>query len=248
MHVTADSEIGKTRNSNEDYIGYFKNKQGALIAILADGVGGNVGGDVAASMTVDFIGENFQNYHISSINETKLWLSNIIKQANENILSYGKTNEKFSKMATTVVIAIFFGNQYLLTHLGDSRCYLYRNNTLQQLTEDHSYVNYLIDKGKIKSSDDVDANMRNVIVKGLGVSEDADVDISNNALLPDDVVMVCSDGLTKMVDDTNIQNVFQKNISDDSKVNALMDLANENGGKDNISVLIINNRLGSDRL
>jgi PPM family protein phosphatase len=247
MQVTAISVIGKVRDTNEDYVGYFKNSQGALIAILADGVGGNLGGDIAASMAVDFIGSAFENYHISSLVETEEWLSAIIKTANAKILQYGEQNIKYKNMATTLVVAIFFGNQYLLTHLGDSRCYRLRNNVLKQLTTDHSYVNFLIKEGALSPNDRVSDQLRNVIVKGLGVSNDANVKITKVKLIPGDVLLFCSDGLTKMVNNQVIQAVLNGNQDDQNKIKELVDIANQNGGEDNISLIIINS-MGSNVL
>lgn len=247
MQVTATSVIGKIRDTNEDYVGYFTNSQGALITILADGVGGNLGGDIAASMAVDSIGSAFENYHISSLEETEKWLSLIIKKVNDNILQYGEQNTKYKNMATTLVVAIFFGNQYLLTHLGDSRCYRLRNNVLKQLTVDHSYVNFLIKEGALAPNDNVDDQLKNVIVKGLGVSDEANAKITNINWLPNDVLLLCSDGLTKMVDDEAIQDVLNKNQDDQSKMKELVNMANQHGGEDNISLIIINS-MGSNIL
>ncbi|MBI0090865.1 Stp1/IreP family PP2C-type Ser/Thr phosphatase [Lactobacillus sp. M0345] len=239
MEVAANSVIGKQRISNEDYVGYFKNQQGALIAILADGVGGSNGGEIAASTAVDFIGQAFQNHHISSIIDTKAWLSQTISNVNNKIVEMGIKDESLSKMATTVVVALFFGNQYLLTHLGDSRCYLLRSSQLKQLTVDHSYINFLIEKGEVRDGENIDSNLQNVIVKGLGVSSDADVDISNIQFRPGDQLLLCSDGLTKMVSDETISKILNMRLSGKQKVDRLIDTANDNGGKDNISAILI---------
>lgn len=239
MEVAANSVIGKQRISNEDYVGYFKNQQGALIAILADGVGGSNGGEIAASTAVDFIGQAFQNYHINSIPDTKAWLSQTISNVNNKIVEMGVKDESLSKMATTVVVALFFGNQYLLTHLGDSRCYLLRNSKLKQLTVDHSYINFLIEKGEVNDGENIDSNLQNVIVKGLGVSSDADVDISNIRFKSGDQLLLCSDGLTKMVSDKVIEKILNMRLSEKEKINHLINTANDNGGKDNISAILI---------
>lgn len=151
----------------------------------------------------------------------------------------GIKDESLSKMATTVVVALFFGNQYLLTHLGDSRCYLLRSSQLKQLTVDHSYINFLIEKGEVKDGESVDSNLQNVIVKGLGVSSDADVDISNIQFRPGDQLLLCSDGLTKMVSDETISKILNMRLSGHEKINRLIDTANDNGGKDNISAILI---------
>lgn len=248
MEVAANSVIGKQRTSNEDYIGYFYNSQNAMIAILADGVGGSNGGDIAASMAVDYIGNQFENYKIKSISETKEWLSDVIKNINSQIIEIGLHDETLSNMATTIVVALFFGNQFMLTHLGDSRCYLLRNEKLQQLTIDHSYVNFLVEKGELNPEEAASSEMKNVIVKGLGVSSNAEVDISTIQIKPNDELLICSDGLTKMIDNDEIQSILQKRISTKQKLDTLIDNANDNGGLDNISAIVINNLLGSDHL
>lgn len=157
-------------------------------------------------------------------------------------------DETLSKMATTLVVALFFGNQFMLTHLGDSRCYLLRNEQLQQLTIDHSYVNFLVEKGELNPEEAASSEMKNVIVKGLGVSSNAEVDISTIQIKPNDELLICSDGLTKMIDNDKIQSILQSRVPTKQKLEMLINQANDNGGLDNISAIVINNLLGSDHL
>lgn len=248
MQIIAKSSIGKVRANNEDCVGYFYNHQGALIAILADGIGGNRGGDVASKMAVNLLGNAFKQYTISSIKDVEKWIQEQFKSINNQIVNKSEEALSLDKMGTTIVVALFFGNQYLVAHLGDSRCYLLHNNNMKQITEDHSYVNMLVKKGEISKKDAIYSSLKNIIVKGLGVSGDANTNITKISLSTNDIILLCSDGLTNMVNDSYIYEKLSKNQSIDEIANDLIKGANDNGGSDNISVIIIRNSLGSDNL
>ncbi|WP_105955980.1 Stp1/IreP family PP2C-type Ser/Thr phosphatase [Apilactobacillus quenuiae] len=248
MQIIAKSSIGKVRDKNEDCVGYFYNHQGALLTVLADGIGGNRGGDVASKMAVDLLGNAFKKYTISSIKAVENWIQKQFKIINNQIMIKSEEHFSLDKMGTTIVIALFFGNQYLVAHLGDSRCYVLHNNELNQVTVDHSYVNILIKNGELSKKDANDSALKNIIVKGLGVSSDADTNISKINLSTNDIVLLCSDGLTNMVNDLDIYYKLNQNSSVNKIANDLIKEANDNGGNDNISVVIIKNTLGSDNL
>ncbi|UQS85326.1 Stp1/IreP family PP2C-type Ser/Thr phosphatase [Apilactobacillus apisilvae] len=246
MKIASKSSIGRVRINNEDYVGVFYNQQGAFITILADGIGGNRGGEVASKMAVDILGEKFKEFNIISIHEIENWLLKQLKIVNDKILQTSETKKELEKMGTTIVVAVFFGNQYLVTHLGDSRCYLIHSNKMRQITEDHSYVNALVQKGELSREDADMSPLKNIIIKGLGVSADADAAITKFKLMDNDIILLCSDGLTNMVDNVDIADELKRNLPVEKVAQNLINLANHNGGKDNISVIIVKNSLGSD--
>ena len=239
MEVAYLSDIGRQRESNQDYVGMFRNQSGLEFAIVADGIGGHQGGDVASTMAVSHMGSRFEDTSFTDPGTAAKWLSSEAQQENDTIIEKAHQYQDLIGMGTTIVVAIIFQRQFLLANIGDSRGYLLRNAQLAQLTEDHSLVNELVKLGQISEEDARTHPEKNIITRTLGINDEADIDINLYHAQPHDVVMLCSDGLTNMVTDAQIQAVLQRNLTLQEKCQQLIDLANEAGGKDNITVLLI---------
>lgn len=233
------SNIGRVRKTNQDFVQVFENKNEIKMAIVADGMGGHLGGDVASSMAVQHLGHSFSGTDFVDINKARVWLTVQLKIENDAIL---ETSEKFSDlrgMGTTVVIAIIFEDRVLISHLGDSRAYLYREQELKQVTEDHSLVNELLKSGQITQAQADNHPQKNVITETLGVSKTVHPEFDQILIDPTDIIMLCSDGLTNSLTDEQISAILVNEDSLAKKCDELIEQANEFGGFDNITACLI---------
>jgi serine/threonine protein phosphatase PrpC len=233
------SDIGNHRDENQDYVGVFKNKQSVLFSIVADGIGGRQGGDVASEMAVSHLGYLFQNTDFDDVTNAVNWLQTEVTQENDEILETAQKYSDLNGMGTTIVVTIILKNQFIVAHLGDSRCYLFKGNELKQLTSDHSLVNELIKKGKLSPEEARNHPQKNIITKTLGISNNSDIDVHSYVWKVNDQLLLCTDGLTNMVTDQTIANVLAGPLSLEKKCLKLIELANQAGGRDNVTVLII---------
>lgn len=239
MIVSGLTDIGVKRDNNEDAIFASSNKDFPLF-IVADGMGGHNAGDVASNMTVDLVKEGFLE-KIDSLNsprKIKNVIVGILEYANETI--YRKSIEELTceGMGTTVVLAYYFQNKMYIGHAGDSRAYIIRDKTIRQITDDHTLVNELVKEGSITESQASNHPQRNMITRALGTSEDIEIDINIVDFNDKDILVLCSDGLYNMVHEEVILETLMKNENLDDKVKDLVDMANMNGGSDNISVVV----------
>ena len=239
MKYAFQSDIGNHRDENQDYVGVFKNKQSVLFSIVADGIGGRQGGDVASEMAVSHLGYLFQNTDFDDVTNAVNWLQTEVTQENDEILETAQKYSDLNGMGTTIVVTIILKNQFIVAHLGDSRCYLFKGNELKQLTSDHSLVNELIKKGKLSPEEARNHPQKNIITKTLGISNNSDIDVHSYVWKVNDQLLLCTDGLTNMVTDQTIANVLAGPLSLEQKCLKLIELANQAGGRDNVTVLII---------
>ncbi|UQS86642.1 Stp1/IreP family PP2C-type Ser/Thr phosphatase [Nicoliella spurrieriana] len=242
LKVAYKSIIGKIRPKNEDNASFFYDQSNNILAIVADGIGGNRAGEVASKMAVDGIGKRFTNQQIQTVKHASKWFQNQIDFENQEILAISMHDQHLKGMGTTFVGFINTGRNYVICNIGDSRGYLFRNTELTQLTEDHSYVNELLKAGKISKQAAATYPYKNVIVRSLGISSNAEPTISDGRILIGDQFLLCSDGLTDLVSESVIKLVLQSNRSIAEKCEKLTEMANQNGGSDNITVLIIETR------
>ncbi|MCB5951182.1 Stp1/IreP family PP2C-type Ser/Thr phosphatase [Enterococcus sp. BWT-B8] len=239
MKINFQTDIGRKRNTNQDYAGVFENKAGISLALLADGMGGHQAGDVASQMAVNYLGERWTENDIDSADKAAQWLIQMIQEENEKIYEKGQSVPEYSGMGTTIVSAVLLGETFVLANIGDSRAYLVRNQQMMQLTEDHSLVNELVKSGEITQEMAFNHPRKNVLTRSLGMPKTVEVDVANHGSAEGDYLLLCSDGLTNMVSEEMILTVLISGISLEEKVAMLISLANEAGGVDNITVLVI---------
>lgn len=246
MKYAYRSDIGQKRPTNQDYVGVFKNANGALLAIVADGMGGHQGGDVASEMAVSHIGYAFEEENETDMAGAAKWLINELQRENERILARGQQFADLTGMGTTIVAVLAYSDRFIVANIGDSRAYLYRRGRLVQITEDHSLVNELVRSGELTPEEAEKFPRKNVITRSLGVSPDVDADVNTYDLLAGDMLLLCTDGLSKSVTNEQMAETLALDLSLQDKADRLVELANAAGGPDNISALLATAEVGGD--
>ena len=235
MEFAYRTDIGRRRPNNQDYVGIFKNQSEATLALVADGMGGHRGGDVASEMAVSHLGYAFEKTDTAEIESIVRWLIFELQQENDMILQKAKQYTDLSGMGTTVVAVIISGTRFVVANIGDSRGYLYRNGHLVQITEDHSLVNELVKHGELTPEEAKRFPQRNVITRSLGVSSDVDADVTIYDMEFDDYLRKVNAELYNEA----IAAVLRQDMPIGSKAQELILRANAAGGPDNITALII---------
>jgi protein phosphatase len=248
LDVASLSHPGMVRSHNEDAL--FVDGTAGL-AVLADGMGGYNAGEVASGIAVDVISKSMLPELTSGRELTKidsgsgfthaaLLLRRQMAVANREIFDAAQTRPECDGMGTTVVAAVFCGSRVSIGHIGDSRCYRLRGEKLEQLTRDHSLLQEQIDSGMLTPERAKYSLNKNLVTRALGIEEVAPVDIAEYRVEADDTYLLCSDGLTDMVDAEQINAVMIGKRTELAVAAAeLIDLANKNGGRDNVSVIIV---------
>jgi PPM family protein phosphatase len=247
LRSSARSHMGQVRDNNEDYI-HLWTQENVVLAIVADGMGGAAAGEEASRIAVDTIQRRFvmdaPPNDLAQMDQEVLTekLVDVIRQANVNIVERAMLYPELKGMGTTVTLAVVRGSQVIVAHVGDSRAYHISgdNHDITQITSDHSFVEALLAAGHITREQAEDHPMRNVLYRALGQAEEVDVDIYYNRLRVGDRLVLCSDGLTRHVKPQEIAEMSLANQSPDYTSQRLIDLANQRGGEDNVSVIVIN--------
>ncbi|GAB3067663.1 Stp1/IreP family PP2C-type Ser/Thr phosphatase [Virgibacillus ainsalahensis] len=234
------TDTGKVRSHNEDAGGIFYNSSGQFLAIIADGMGGHLAGDVASQMAINIIKEKWQECkELHSPDETEKWLTSAVTSINQSIHTHSLQNEECQGMGTTIVIAVCIKDFLTIAHIGDSRCYVYDEKGLKQITEDHSLVNALVQSGQISKDEAQQHPRKNVVLRALGTEEDVVADVKSLGLDQGNRLLLCSDGLTDKVRDDEIAEYLHDSKEIGETAQQLINLANDRGGEDNISLIII---------
>lgn len=239
MQIKFQTDVGLKRNTNQDFIGLFQNKKGVFLAVLADGMGGHLAGDVASQMAVNHLGEAWQTTTLLETEEMTTWLQNAIEEENEKIYQKGQSESNYAGMGTTIVAAAIVAHAFVLANIGDSRAYLIADQTITQLTEDHSLVNELVKSGEITRQAAANHPRKNVLTRSLGMPTQVHADIETHSFATGNSLLLCSDGLTNMVSDEEILEIVTTDASLSEKIQQLIVAANAAGGADNISVMLI---------
>ena len=244
--TTGITDQGLVRDHNEDSIS-CDTELGLLV--LADGMGGHKGGEIASAIAIDTILKELRKELPEIItgnidDRTGYSLESMaveaaIKTANTNIFEAAKSNIKYEGMGTTIVVLLFYNNHLTVAHVGDSRLYRMRDKTLEQMTRDHTLLQELMDRGFYTKKEARESLNKNLITRAVGVNATVDIDLLEEAVLPGDLFLLCSDGLTDMITDDLIEDI-QLNYKDDlQKMNMeLIKQAKEHGGKDNVSAML----------
>jgi serine/threonine protein phosphatase PrpC len=233
------TDRGKIRQHNEDNGGVFYNGANQVLGVVADGMGGHQAGDVASKMATELIEKYWrETASIQTPDEAENWLQRHIKLVNEQLYQHSKANDECEGMGTTLVITIYLDDFVTIAHIGDSRCYIIKNSQIQLATEDHSLVNELVRSGQISKEDAEYHPRKNVLLRALGTDINAQIDVKT--LLNDSLtyIMLCSDGLSNKVTSDEILVELQKDETIDAKGKALVSLAYDYGGEDNITLVL----------
>lgn len=236
MHVSALSDVGLIRKNNED--SFFV--CAPHLFVVADGMGGHEAGEVASRMAVAAIQEYILNNALHG-NMDDL-LTEAIREANRRIFTEAAARQTCHGMGTTVSAAYLDNDMLHWGHVGDSRIYLIRGGTGQQLTEDHSLVWQLMKQGKLSEEEANSHPRRNVLVRAVGTEPETEIDVGKTALLPGDQIVLCTDGLSNLLTGEEIAATVINSTNPDETVKHLIGIAKERGGFDNITAILIDNR------
>jgi serine/threonine protein phosphatase PrpC len=238
---TSLSDTGRLRNNNEDAVA---SEASLGLAVLADGMGGYNAGEVASAMATGTVSTALGTWLLAhqgktSTRETALAMRLSVERANQAIYQASLDNSEFTGMGTTLVVAVFSGARALVGHVGDSRCYRWRNGQLSQLTRDHSLLQEQLDAGLLSPQAAQQMPYRNLVTRALGVENDVALDVGEHVVSPGDLFLLCSDGLTDMLPDEALADILKTCPQSDHLAQTLIDAANAAGGKDNISVILV---------
>lgn len=243
MQYYGMSDIGKKRKENQDRIYLPEDNSELKLFILADGMGGANAGSVASSTAIDFIQKYiFEKWKLISLDREAIenLIDEAISEANNFVYDKSKSKNEYAGMGTTIIVAIAYKNKIYIGHIGDSRVYRVRKNIIRQLTKDHSYVEALVQSGSITKEEAKVHPQKNVLLKVLGCEKNVKPDIITKGFLKGDALLICSDGLTNMLDTDEIYDVILENIDNpELACQTLIKNANREGGYDNISVILI---------
>lgn len=234
------TDKGKIRQHNEDSGGVFLSPSGQRLAIVADGMGGHRAGDVASKMALDKLQDDWRkSEQIETADQAEKWLKDHINQVNMVLYEHSKIHPECEGMGTTIVAAIITELFSTIAHIGDSRCYILNESGFSQVTEDHSLVNELVRSGEISKADAENHPRKNVLLRALGTETSVEMDIKTILFEEGDRLLLCSDGLSNKVTETELVQILQKDQTIEEKANSLVRLANDHGGEDNISLIIV---------
>ena len=247
IQLYGKTDTGSVREHNEDVIGCNEN---IALAVLADGMGGHRGGEMASAITVstvlEVITNKIKDIKTSDIDNTSGYsaesqvIHEAVTLANKNVHDSSEAHAQYRGMGTTVVVVLFYDNRFTAAHVGDSRLYRLRDGELEQLTRDHSLVQELIDQDFYTPEQAKKSLNKNLITRAIGIDSKVQIDIQEDVALVNDIYLLCSDGVTDMIEDDLIKSVMIENSENLKKATSeIIRLANEHGGKDNISVLLV---------
>lgn len=240
MKIIAKTDIGLVRSTNEDTYTIVKKDDQNFLAFVCDGMGGHLGGSYASSKTVEMLADAFNKLDENKpIKNVGVWLFESLEKINSFIYQQSISNENLRGMGTTVSGVIMYKGELFYAHIGDSRIYIYDNKNIDQITTDHTYVNSLLLNGLITFRQAAKHPKRHVLTNALGIKQDVSVDIGQVKIKENQSLLICSDGLHNMLDERKLRKLLNEEISVEEKAEKLKDKALENGGLDNITLIIL---------
>ncbi len=230
------TDPGKVRSHNEDSVTIVKNVNEEILLAVADGMGGHRGGEIASSIAINSVAKSFSSIdNIGSKDEAIIWIKDIVSEANTSIYKYTNENPESQGMGTTLVLAILTKDYLLFGNIGDSSGYVIKNKKLHKITTDHTLVNLLVKSGELTEEAAREHPRKNVLMKALGATTTVEMDVFD---VETDIegILLCSDGLTNMLDDEQIMKVLNEDHTVQEKLSKLVLKSNNRGGNDNISI------------
>lgn len=236
------TDPGKVRERNEDSVLIIKNDNDEYLLVVADGMGGHTGGEIASNIVVNKIGKRFEEMgRIGSKEDTINWIKEIVGEANASIYKYTSENPESAGMGTTLVLALYTKDFLLFGNIGDSSGYVLKKGKLHKITTDHTLVNLLVKSGELTMEEAKNHPRKNVLMRALGADTKVEMDIFD---VEDDIegIFLCSDGLSNMLQDDQIEKVLDEHKSIEEKMQKLIVKSNNRGGTDNITVAFLDMR------
>lgn len=242
MQISAKTDIGRHRQSNQDCFVTGELPDSSVFAVVCDGMGGHSGGNVASRIATDRIADEIKKNYRE--NMTSASVKNMIEAAvvlaNLDITDEAESNSELEGMGTTAVVAVITPSVCVVANVGDSRCYHIHSGEIVQITKDHSLVQEMVDAGLISAQEAANHPRKNIITRALGISEDVNIDFFDVDFEADDKLLLCSDGLSNQISDSGMAQVIDE-VGPEGCSDTLVALANLNGGKDNITAVVIYN-------
>ena len=240
---------GLARGNNEDSVTF---DEATRLGILADGMGGYNAGEIASGMATTFIKSELSRWlaqagRNANAREVRRALEICVDNANRSIFNAANSNPQYTGMGTTLVVGVFQDEKLTIGHIGDSRCYRLRAGEFTQITRDHSLLQEQIDAGLITPEQAATSMNKNLVTRALGVEDSVQLEVNEHKVEAGDLYLMCSDGLSDMVDDAGIAELLLSGASMEELATQLIDKANANGGRDNISVLLAKAEAGSSK-
>lgn len=240
MNIIGNTDIGKIRSKNEDGFNFGHFDDGTAWAIVCDGMGGVHGGQIASSVAVDIVSNKIKKCYNKSMPVSSLEniLLSAITTANVTVYDRSRTQTELRGMGTTIVAAVVKDNEACIAHVGDSRAYIISGNTIRQVTKDHSLVQEMFDKGQITEAELETTPIKNIITRAMGIEEDVEIDFDFVCVNEGDGLILCSDGLSGLVDKNELLDIYNKTEFSEL-ADKYIETANDYGGKDNITVVVM---------
>lgn len=243
------TDPGLARENNEDSVTF---DEPTRLGILADGMGGYNAGEIASGMATAFIKSELGRWlsqagRHANAKEVRRAMEICVDKANRSIFNAANSNPQYSGMGTTLVLGVFQDSRLMLGHIGDSRCYRLREGEFVQITKDHSLLQEQMDAGLITPEQAATSTNKNLVTRALGVEDAVLLEVNEHRVEPGDIYLMCSDGLSDMVDNGSIAQLLSGELPLEQKVGQLIDVANANGGRDNISVLLAQAEAGAKK-
>ena len=238
--ICTETNTGLARDNNEDAVAF---DPATRLCILADGMGGYNAGEIASGMAVAFIKSEMSRWlsqagRHANVKEVRRAMEICVENANHSIFNAANSNPQYTGMGTTLVVGVFQDDKLILGHIGDSRCYRLRGTEFQQITKDHSLLQEQIDAGLITPEQALTSLNKNLVTRALGVEDTVSVELHEHRVEDGDIYVMCSDGLSDMVNDAAIARIMTEGSPLEQKAKELIAIANEAGGRDNISVVL----------
>ncbi|MDF2715021.1 MAG: Stp1/IreP family PP2C-type Ser/Thr phosphatase [Paenibacillus sp.] len=242
MQTAHRTDAGLIRLINEDRAAVRNEWNGFTLAIVADGMGGHQAGEIASQMAIELVETEMRTVGTDmTVEERKEAVRGAIAKANDTVFEFASKQARYQGMGTTVVTALATSYDLVIGHIGDSRAYLVSGDSIRQLTEDHSLVNELIKSGQITPEEANVHPLRNVVTRALGTDKQVEVDVIHSAWRYGDVLLLCSDGLSGLVEERELHQIIADQHDLPWKVDKLVGRALEEGGGDNITVVLLAN-------
>ena len=241
------TDTGKVRTHNEDSVMIVQNLSGEYLMVVADGMGGHKAGEVASSIVVNGLTEKFKKLEtIGEKQDAVNWIRKNANELNEAIFKYTDEFEESKGMGTTLVLAIVTNNYILFGNVGDSSGFVMKKGVLYKITNDHTLVNLLVETGELTPEEAENHPRKNVLMRALGANNPIDVDIFD-VDMGSDAILLCSDGLTNMLTNAQIEKVLNSDLSLEERIVKLIRKSNLRGGTDNVSIAYLEKESGEDK-
>ncbi len=240
------SDTGKVRTHNEDSVMIVNNLNGEHLMVVADGMGGHKAGEIASSIVVKGLTDRFKKLETAGEKQDAVnWIRKNISELNDDIFKYTDEFKESKGMGTTVVLAVVTKDYILFGNVGDSSGYVMKKNVLYKVTKDHTLVNLLVETGELTKEEAVNHPRKNVLMRALGANNPVDIDIFD-VDMESSAILLCSDGLTNMLTNEQIEKVLNSELSLEERIVKLIRKSNLRGGTDNISIAYLEKESGEE--